>query len=200
MTEEIRIQAQPDTNPNRFRFIIDRELAADQTIFADAASAAAGSPLATKLFALEGVVRVEFNGRLTFVTQDGSADWMHLAKAVGSTVREHLQNGEAIVNDGFVPELPPEEQLRIKVQNVVDGEINPAIAMHGGFIEILDVKDKSIYIRMGGGCQGCGMADVTLKQGVERMIREHLPEVEAVLDTTDHASGDNPYYTPGKGE
>ena len=76
--------------------------------------------------------------------------------------------------------------------------INPGVASHGGFVELLDVQDDSIFIRMGGGCQGCGAADMTLKQGVERLIRENIPQVREVLDQTDHASGRNPYYTASK--
>jgi Fe-S cluster biogenesis protein NfuA len=120
-----------------------------------------------------------------------------LAKEVGGVVREHIGAGETVVVEGFEPDLTDEEKLRIKVQVVVDKEINPGIAMHGGFVTILDVQGQKVFIKMGGGCQGCGSADVTLKQGVERMIRDNVPEVEAVLDSTDHASGLNPYYQPG---
>ena len=77
-------------------------------------------------------------------------------------------------------------------------EINPAIAAHGGFVELLDVKGNEVYLRLGGGCQGCGMADVTLKQGIEASIRRVVPEVGAIMDTTDHAAGRNPYYAPSK--
>jgi len=88
--------------------------------------------------------------------------------------------------------------LKSKVQDLVDTSINPAIAAHGGWVELLDVKDSVVYLQMGGGCQGCGAADITLKAGIERLIREELPEITEVLDTTDHAAGDNPYYTAGK--
>ncbi|HSB40274.1 MAG TPA: NifU family protein [Methylomirabilota bacterium] len=90
------------------------------------------------------------------------------------------------------------EDLMTKVQDLIDNMINPAVAGHGGFVQLVDVKDNKVYLQMGGGCQGCGAADVTLKQGIERLIREEIPEVEEVLDTTDHASGENPYYTPSK--
>lgn len=196
MTDEIKIQAQPDTNPNRFRFLVDREVYPEQVIFTTAALAQEGSALAKRLFELDGVTRVEFNGRLCYVTQDGNAEWTTLARQVGATVREHLQSGAPVLVDGFVPVVPPDEVLRRKVQTVVDAEINPGIAMHGGFIEILDVKERTVFVRMGGGCQGCGSADATLKQGVERMIRDGVPEVEAVLDTTDHAAGKNPFFQP----
>jgi Fe/S biogenesis protein NfuA len=91
------------------------------------------------------------------------------------------------------------DELRGKVQELIDTMINPAIAGHGGFVDLVDVQDNRVYLQMGGGCQGCGAADVTLKSGIERLIKDELPEVTEVLDTTDHASGTNPYYTPGKG-
>ncbi len=88
--------------------------------------------------------------------------------------------------------------LKSKVQDLVDTSINPAIAAHGGWVELLDVKDSVVYLQMGGGCQGCGAADITLKAGIERLIKDELPEITEVLDTTDHAAGENPYYTAGK--
>ena len=90
------------------------------------------------------------------------------------------------------------DELRAKVQELIETMINPAVAGHGGFVELIDVQDNRVYLQMGGGCQGCGAADITLKAGIERMIKEEIPEIEEVLDTTDHASGENPYYTPGK--
>lgn len=90
------------------------------------------------------------------------------------------------------------DDLKTKVQELLDGGINPAVAGHGGYIELLDVKENTAYIRMSGGCQGCGMADVTLKAGIERMIFEEIPEITQVLDVTDHAAGSNPYYSPSK--
>ncbi|MCZ6692066.1 MAG: NifU family protein [Planctomycetota bacterium] len=95
-------------------------------------------------------------------------------------------------------ESPETPDLRTRVQTLLDKAINPAVAMHGGEIILIDVKEDVIYIQMGGGCQGCGAADVTLRAGVERMIKEEIPEVKEVLDTTDHASGANPYYAPAK--
>ena len=90
------------------------------------------------------------------------------------------------------------EELRGKVQELIDTMINPAIAGHGGYVDLIDGQDNRVYLQMGGGCQGCGAADVTLKSGIERLIKDELPEVIEVLDTTDHASGSNPYYTAGK--
>lgn len=90
-----------------------------------------------------------------------------------------------------------EESLMAQLQEIIDTEINPAVASHGGSINLLDVEGKRVFIQMGGGCAGCGMADVTLKTGVEARLKQLDPELE-VVDTTDHSSGDNPYYAPTK--
>jgi Fe-S cluster biogenesis protein NfuA len=89
--------------------------------------------------------------------------------------------------------------LKTRVQELIDTMINPAVAGHGGYVELIDVQESRVYLQMGGGCQGCGAADITLKSGIERLIKEELPEITEVLDTTDHASGSNPYYAAGKG-
>lgn len=94
-----------------------------------------------------------------------------------------------------VPEGPEGEIWR-QIQSILDDEVNPAVASHGGRISLIDVRDDVVYVEMGGGCQGCGMASVTLKSGVERMLRDRLPTIREVLDITDHAGGNNPYYAP----
>ena len=92
-----------------------------------------------------------------------------------------------------------DEEIREKVQNLIDNAVNPAIASHGGFVDLLDVKDGVVYLAMGGGCQGCGMADVTLRHGIEALLRDEVPEIAEIVDATDHAAGTNPFYAPSKG-
>ena len=84
------------------------------------------------------------------------------------------------------------------IQRLLDDQVNPAVASHGGYITLLDVKDDKAYIQLGGGCQGCGMADVTLKQGVEVAIKEAVPSIVEVIDSTDHGGGENPYFQQSK--
>jgi len=84
------------------------------------------------------------------------------------------------------------------VQKLLDERINPSVSSHGGHIALVDVNEDTAFIRLEGGCQGCGMADVTLKQGVEVEIKKEVPSIAHVLDVTDHAGGSNPYYQPGK--
>jgi Fe/S biogenesis protein NfuA len=90
---------------------------------------------------------------------------------------------------------PPRGAIADKVQAVLDQQVNPGIAAHGGQIVLLDVKDTEVFMEMTGGCQGCAMSRMTLRQGVERMIRQAVPEVTAIHDVTDHAAGESPYYT-----
>ena len=111
---------------------------------------------------------------------------------------------ESPTGTGFRVENAPRPMSKLegpvaeKMQKLFDEQINPALAMHGGFLNLIDVKDNVAYIELGGGCKGCGMVDVTLKQGIEVLIKQNMPEITEILDTTDHADGKNPYYQPSK--
>jgi Fe/S biogenesis protein NfuA len=85
-------------------------------------------------------------------------------------------------------------EMMEKIQTVVDDMINPALAMHGGFVELVDVENGVVSMRMSGGCQGCGAAQMTMAQGIENLLRDEIPEVEKVVDVTDHAAGESPFY------
>jgi Fe/S biogenesis protein NfuA len=82
-----------------------------------------------------------------------------------------------------------------KVRQLLDGQINPALAVHGGFAALDRVEGDVVYVTMGGGCQGCAVSAMTLREGIARSIKEAIPEVTEVVDTTDHERGENPYYT-----
>ncbi len=119
----------------------------------------------------------------------------NLAGATIDFVEQEGQSGFKIDN----PNPLWADPVALAVQKVIDDDINPAVASHGGVITLLDVRDATAFIQLGGGCQGCGMADVTLKQGIEVRIRELVPSIVGVVDTTDHADGRNPYFRPSKG-
>ncbi len=91
-----------------------------------------------------------------------------------------------------------QDPIGARVQQLLDTRINPSVKEHGGHVTLIDVQEGRVFLQLGGGCQGCGMVDVTLRQGIEVMLREEIPEITEVLDTTDHSSGDNPYYQPSK--
>jgi Fe/S biogenesis protein NfuA len=101
---------------------------------------------------------------------------------------------------GFKVEAPnagtpaPEGPLAEAVMKVLDEKINPAVASHGGHVDLVAVENETAYLRFGGGCQGCGMAAATLKNGVEKTLFEDVPQITKVMDVTDHAAGKNPYF------
>lgn len=87
-----------------------------------------------------------------------------------------------------------EDPIAERVHRVLQDQINPGVASHGGHVQLLDVKDGTVYVRLGGGCQGCGQADSTVKDGIQTAICAAVPEIHTVLDVTDHAAGTNPYF------
>jgi len=86
-----------------------------------------------------------------------------------------------------------QDELSNRVQQIIDEQINPGIATHGGNITLVDVEDGNVIVSFGGGCKGCSAVDVTLKNGVEKIIKEHIPEIVSISDITDHATGENPF-------
>lgn len=159
-----------------------------------------GSPLAPEYeFALvedaptDGDRVVELEGFRVLLDEASAArmegatvDWVEGAQGAGFSV--------ANPNARTPGATAPTGELADRVREVLDTRINPAVASHGGSIELVDVDGSDVYLELGGGCQGCGMARVTLRQGVERMLREAIPELGQIIDATDHAAGANPYY------
>ena len=133
-----------------------------------------------------------------------SIDFENIPVLVSKEVIPYLEGTEVDLNDkgeleAFNPNMSITEisgSVEEQIQHVLDEEVNPMVASHGGVVSLLEVKEHNAYLEFGGGCQGCGMIDVTLKQGVEVMIKAQIPEIEAIYDVTDHAGGTNPYYQP----
>jgi len=134
-------------------------------------------------------------GEIKLYIDPASARWLE-----GATI----DFVDGLQESGFKVDAPnagiprPSGPVAEKVSKVLQEKINPSIASHGGFINLVAVEDGTAYLQFGGGCQGCGMVNVTLKQGVEKVLFEEIPEITKVMDVTDHASGTNPYYQPAK--
>jgi Fe/S biogenesis protein NfuA len=156
----------------------------------------------------EGAIRdgdiVQEEGELKLVIPADSAD-----KLRGAT----LDLSQNLLNPGWVVDNPnspspavgagidPSElegSVEERIAIVLDRVVNPAIAMHGGRANFVAFEDGNVYVQLSGGCQGCGLASVTLSQGIETSLKEAIPEVQRVIDTTDHAQGANPYYQSAK--
>ncbi len=196
MDNEIGIIGEPTVNPAVCKFTVDRPVYPGGSAYFANKEAAKLSPLAATIFEVPVVQNVLIAENQITITKSGFDPWPTIGKQIGAQIRAHMRSGELPVSEEFVRNMPSEADIRTKVQGLLEREINPALGMHGGWVELIDVRKNSVYLRLGGGCQGCGAADVTLKQGIEKSIREKIPEVGEVLDTTDHAAGRNPYYQP----
>jgi Fe-S cluster biogenesis protein NfuA len=192
--KDIAIKGEPTINPATCKFTVDRPVYPGGAAYFGSRDAAILSPLAQKIFEIEEVENILIAENQVSVSKAGFDPWPAFGKKIGDKIREHILSNEPAVSPEYEQSIPPEAEIRMKVQGLFEREINPALAMHGGFVELLDVKKNSIFLKLGGGCQGCASSQLTLKMGIERILREQIPEVGEVLDSTDHAAGRNPYF------
>ncbi|HKC40587.1 MAG TPA: NifU family protein [Gemmatimonadales bacterium] len=201
MDQTIRITAEPVDN-HRCKFVVSQPLHAAGVRRFASAEEAKGSPLAESIFAIPGggVTEVIVSGNIVTVVKDNPAPWQAMGKAVGAAIRTAAASGAAPVASKAAPATGAvdDDALYERVARLFDEQVNPMVARHGGNVELIDVQDAVVMLRMGGGCQGCGMADVTLRQGIEGMLSQHIPEVRGIVDITDHTSGANPYFQASK--
>ena len=197
MDPEIRIQAEPIDN-GRCRFVVSTPLLEGGARRFGSAEEAKGSPLAEALFAIPGISENVVSGGTITVTKTSAAPWQATGKQVGTAIRAALATGQPALAPAPGVSSEEDERLYGRVADLFEAEINPAVGRHGGTVELIDVQDAMVLLRMGGGCQGCGMADVTLRQGIEVLLKKRVPEIRGLIDVTDHSAGASPYVTASK--
>jgi len=194
----ITIRAEPSlADPDACRFTVSRMVHPGGPFFFDDREQAAGSPLLERLFALPGIAYVLVADNVVTVGKEPSTPWSGLKSAIGTAIRTQLLTGV-----GAILEAPrnasgrerTDAETRAALQELLDREVNRSIAAHGGRISIVDVRDGNLFIAMSGGCQGCAASQVTLRQSFEVMVRRVAPEIVNIVDTTDHAAGNTPFY------
>ena len=136
----------------------------------------------------DSVARLQ-GASLDFVTDDSGEGGLVI-------VNPNTPPAPTLAGLGSLPEVDLSDPFAQRVVTVLEQQVNPSIASHGGRADLVGVEDSSVYLRLSGGCQGCGMAKATLSQGIEVILREAIPELVNVVDVTDHADGTNPYYEP----
>src|SRR6059036_3771777 len=206
MSADVRITAEPIDN-GRCKFLVSEPLHAGGVRRFASPDEARGSPLAEAIFAIPGadVSEVIVSGNLVTVVKRSPAPWQVISKSVGAAIRAALATDQPAIasKPAGAPAAPAaggldDDALYDRVAELFDSQVNPMVARHGGRVELIDVQDAVLMLRMGGGCQGCGMADVTLRQGIEAMLQQHVPEVKGVVDITDHSAGTDPYFAAAK--
>ena len=200
MATDIRITAEP-IDDQRCKFVLNVPALAGGVRRFTAPDEAKGSPLAEAIFAIPGLAVSELivSGNIITVVKQSSAPWQAVGKPVGAAIRTALASDvPPVAASPKPPGAVSDDALYEQVAKVFEEQVNPMVARHGGRVELIDVQDAVVMLRMGGGCQGCGMADVTLRQGIEGMLSQLVPAVRGIVDITDHTSGANPYFQAAK--
>ena len=270
------IQTKPGENSTELEFLPANAVYENGPLYVSAEEAPDVSPLAARLYDIDGVASVTLQEQSILISKSDSRDWSSLRTEIFGAIVAHFQSGEdavaadagvagefdseiidqvkdllatrivpAVTQSGgdvafhsykngklylkfqgsaftmltgiqnmlrhYIPEITavldyreslPKPGLKtpegVAIQKLLEERINPSIAAHGGRITLVDLQNDRAYVRLDGGCQGCGMAGVTLKQGVAVEIQNLVPSITEVLDITDHADGTNPYYQPSR--
>ena len=193
LAQEIRIRGEPTADPQKCRFVLDGEVLSRASMSFNRESNTDNSPLAKKLLELPYITQVNIAGQVVTLTGDNVESWPAIGKEIGSVIRDQMKSGEAPVTEVAID--TGNNELFNQVNELIKNDINPSIASHGGVITLQSVSDGKAYVTMGGGCQGCSASSVTLKQGVESYIVAKVDGVTELVDITNHAEGENPYYT-----
>lgn len=193
-TPRRRIRAQASAGDgNVMGFLLDAPVQAGRSARFGMAGQA---PLSRALFSLDGVARVEVAEATVWVQKDAAADWAVLKPAIAAAIRDVLDRTDTPLGaEG--PAADPDAALLRAVEDLLERQVNPAVAAHGGRIAAERVAEGTVYLRMSGGCQGCAASSATLREGVERMLRAALPQIAGIVDVTDHAAGSAPFYSSG---
>ena len=192
-----RIRAQGSArDANVMGFVLDTAVQQGRTARFDGSSQA---PLALALFAIEGVTRIEVAEATIWVQKDAAAEWAALKPEIATAIRTVLDATDAPLGATGAAEADPDTALLAAVEELLERQVNPAVASHGGHIGVDRVADGTVYLRMSGGCQGCASSAATLRDGVERMLRAALPQIGRIVDITDHEAGSAPFYTSDGG-
>jgi Fe-S cluster biogenesis protein NfuA len=194
---EVTVESKPGATES-CRFHISRPISQREKFYATSQEAFL-SPVAKKIFGFPWTEAVRVGPDFVEVTKQNWVDWDVLAEPLRNLIAEHFE--WALRNGSHLEENPEPAQPKpmsdpdaVKIQEILETEINPSVAGHGGHISLLEVKGERVFVRLEGGCQGCAQSTATLKQGIEATIQKYLPHIKEVLDVTDHAAGMNPYF------
>jgi Fe-S cluster biogenesis protein NfuA len=183
------IQTEATPNPATLKFLPGRiVLPAGTREFRDPAEAEPVSPLAARLFAVDGVTGVFLGSDFISVTK-GESEWQHLKPAVLGAIMEHYLSGEPVLStanggtDGSSGEdfEPKDAELVATIKELIETRVRPAVANDGGDIIFRGFRDGTVYLKMQGACAGCPSSTATLRNGIENLLKHFVPEVEQVL-------------------
>ena len=183
------IQAEQTPNPQTLKFLPGRVVMSEGTAFFKNESESANSPLATKLFAVEGVTEVFFGSDFISITKVENLDWQVLKPMVLGSIVDHYNSGEELITkvssdkankSTSTSSTDKDSDIVKQIKELLDTRVRPAVAMDGGDIIYQDFKKGVVYLHMQGACSGCPSSTATLKAGIENMLKHYVPEVKEV--------------------
>ena len=173
-------------NPNSLKYVLGKLLIPGGSANFPTAESAERSPLATRLFAVEGVVGVFIGSDFFTITRAPECTWEELNEGIAPALEQFLESGEPVltakvpVNAPAIEDTDASPEEIAKIQQLIDDQVRPAVAQDGGDIIFRGFKDGIVYLEMYGACSGCPSSTITLKQGVESMLKYHLDSVKSV--------------------
>lgn len=180
------IQTESTPNPATLKFLPGQTVLPSGTADFPSAEAAAASPLAQRIFAVSGVTGVFFGHEFVTVTKDDATDWNHIKPAILGAIMEHFQSGqpvmagEAAASTGHAEHTGEDAEIVNQIKDLLDTRVRPAVAQDGGDITFHGFDRGIVYLHMQGACAGCPSASLTLKMGIENLLRHYIPEVTEV--------------------
>lgn len=173
------------------RFVADHPIT-DGTRRFTSREEAQGVPVAEAVLSVPGVLEVVLEENAVTALRSADASWDRLEEQITYAIATALH--AAVAPSTAADQNLTDDAMYDVIERIFQRDINPAVASHGGKVELIDVEDGTVVLRMMGGCQGCGMANVTLRQGIEQALHRAVPGLKGIRDITDHASGTNPYF------
>ncbi|MDF1872724.1 NifU family protein [Vannielia sp.] len=180
------IQTESTPNPATLKFLPGQEVLAAGTADFPTREAAAGSPLANRIFAVDGVTGVFLGSDFVTVTKAETIEWDHIKPAILGAIMEHVQSGEPVLAGEAAPAAAHAEhegedgEIVDQIKQLLDTRVRPAVAQDGGDITFHGFDRGIVYLHMQGACAGCPSSTLTLKMGIENLLRHYIPEVVEV--------------------
>ena len=176
------IQTEATPNPSTLKFIPEQQIMAQGTANFNDSAAAARSPLATRLFGVEGVDSIFLGSDFITVTKDGDKDWQVLKPMILEALMNHFSSGDAIIKEDEekAADAGEDDAIVTQIKELLETRVRPAVAQDGGDIIFQRFEDGIVYLTMMGACSGCPSSGATLKHGIENMLRYYIPEITEV--------------------
>lgn len=179
------------------KFILGKQISKREKNYSESKQALS-SPIANKIFGFPWTESITVGTDFVTITKQDWVDWEVLEEPLKGLIEEHFTDKTGDIEEN--PEMENKNSPKLdsteaqKIQTLIENEINPSLASHGGYVVLHSVENDTVYLEMGGGCQGCAMSYMTLKEGIESAIQSVVPSIKQVIDVTDHSQGDNPFY------